>query len=766
MSANDDLTAEQIEQLSKVFRAEAIEHIKGIAEVLFSAEDGALTDVTDGVNRAFREAHSLKGSAGTLGFNRVAIMAHRFEDALGTLKSENIELSPKRLEILLQALETIRQAVFSQTPGDSDLTEREYVTMKQIQANFPLTADDTNIPVSPRRVTSPDPASTETIPDDSQSNEAPATGTVATKLSSSPQVQSAAAPEAKQELIRVSETRIDEVITQFGELFETSLQLESLGHDLDTNNHEANRLTDGLSELLSRMEGTAHEAEIMELVDMARNLTILSKSAGNKFEFNQRELNKHIQRSQEALRQLRIAPISSLHLTIRNQVRETSNRTGKKVQLSLAGGEYAVDRAILDAIEKPLIHLIRNAVDHGIEPPAIRRGNGKNETGTLTIEGRHLGDAVELHIADDGGGLNADAIRKKLTESYNMSQETAAKLTEAQLFDYLFEAGFSTSKQVSQISGRGVGLDVVKYTIEHLGGEVSVQSKWGQGTRFILRLPLTMSSIKCLLLEAAGQTMAVPASNISRVLVLGDNDVKKVGGGDVVVVDDAQISLTTFEEILGTHTDGSAPKRSDSKFAAIIRFGARRYAFGFDRIFEYTQLVIKPLGDLLERVPNVSGLALLGTGKLCLVLNPSDLIRSASGTIAKPSVAKAPPKKRVTTILVVDDSIAIRTMQQTLLESAGFQVLLATDGLQALQTLGNHRVDLVISDVQMPNMGGFELAQAIKSRDKTRSIPVILVTSLGSPEDIRAGMEAGADAHIVKKELTRTELLSTIEQLL
>ena len=244
--------------------------------------------------------------------------------------------------------------------------------------------------------------------------------------------------------------------------------------------------------------------------------------------------------------------------------------------------------------------------------------------------------------------------------------------------------------------------------------------------------------------------------------------VQVVGGGDVLVIDDEQIPITTFEEILYPNKNIEALDRDEARFAAIVRFGNRRYAFGFDRIFEYTQLVIKPLGDLLERVPNVSGLALLGTGKLCLVLNPSDLIRSASGTFAhtRLPVQEHVTKQRAKTILVVDDSIAIRTMQQTLLESAGFTVLLATDGLKALQTMGNHEVDLVISDVQMPNMDGFELTRAIRSRKKLNAIPVVLVTSLGSSEDISAGMEAGADAHIVKKELNRTELLATIGQLL
>jgi len=747
MSANNDLTPQQMAQLSEVFRSEAVEHIKGIAEVLFSVEDRSIENMEDGLNRAFRDAHSLKGSAGTLGFNRVAVLAHRFEDALGSVRAHRIELGRKQLEALLQALEAIRQAVFNSTPDDSQLSDREHAVAAGLNAAFSL-PDGLQVPAA--RETAEAAPSPKVPPP-------------------SPKIQDRAPASHrgdKQELVRVSEKRIDQVITQFGELFETSLQIESLGHDLNTNLHEADRLSAGLSTLLDRLDGTPFEAEAMELLDMARNLSILAKSAAAKFDVNHRELTKHIARSQEALRELRIAPISSLHLTLRNQVRETAGTTGKQVVLQMTGGEYAIDRAILDAIEKPMIHLIRNAIDHGIESPKERAAAGKPPTGELRIDAHHMGDAVSLTISDDGRGIDVDRVRASLVTNYGVEQARANELTTEQLFDYLFEPGFTTSAEISQISGRGVGLDVVKYTIEHLGGEVSMQSTVGSGTTILLRLPLTMSSVKCLLFESARQTMAVPASNVSRVMVIPAGAIRTVGGGDIIDVGDEQVPLTTFEEVLGLAGEEGVDHQK-TKFAAVIRFGDRRYAFGFDVIHEYTQLVVKPLGDLLERVPNVSGLALLGTGRLCLILNPGDLIRSATGTIAaSSSMAAIHATRRASTILVIDDSIAIRTMQQTLLESEGFKVLTAADGLKALQMLGNHQVDLVLSDVQMPNMDGFELTRAIKSRDRTKKLPVVLITSLGSEDDIAAGLQAGADAHIVKKELTRSELLKTINQLL
>jgi two-component system chemotaxis sensor kinase CheA len=237
----------------------------------------------------------------------------------------------------------------------------------------------------------------------------------------------------------------------------------------------------------------------------------------------------------------------------------------------------------------------------------------------------------------------------------------------------------------------------------------------------------------------------------------------------VIVYRGGNVPVSPLSEILELVRDKEADQLGGTQFAAIVRFGDRRFAFAVEELLEYSQLVLKPLGDLLERVPNVSGLSLLGTGELALVLNPADLIRSAGGVTAeqsKLSVRESGEKAQAATVLVTDDSIATRTLIQTLIESAGYRVLTAVDGLQALNVLANNRVDIVVSDVQMPNMNGFELTKTIKSRASLSHLPVILVTSLGSEEDIAAGMAAGADAHIVKKELTRGDLIKTINQLL
>lgn len=741
MSADNDLSKEQMKQLAAVFRAEALEHVKSLAEILFSLEEDT-SDVPGKLSVAFRDAHSLKGSAGTLGFERVATMTHRFEDVLGAIRDGKASFDEKVLDNLLQTLELIRNAVVSSMPGESKFTEDENKALQALQTM--LTEG-----LTPVRTRSSIPATPSSHPP-------------------SPTEANAEAGRRK-EFIRVAEDRIDDVIARFGELFETGIQLESIGYSLDRDSREADRLSSSISSLLQKLDGTEHEAEAMELHDLARNLVIMLRDSTKRFDLEERQLNKLIQRTQEGLREIRMAPISMMFVTIRGQVREASRMTGKKVDLRLSGGEYTVDRTVLDAIEEPLIHIIRNAIDHGIELPEQRTAAGKNERGTLSIMARHTGDSVELTIADDGKGIDGEAVRRALIGKFGFSEAQVADMSDDQLLDYLFESGVTTQDNVTAISGRGVGLDVVKHTVEKLGGEVRMNSLPGQGTEIAIRLPLTMSTIRCLLVKCSGRSLAVPSSNVEKVLVLRSRDIKHIGGGDVIDFEDQSVPISPLEDILYPGAEESSVRLAASRFAAIVRFGDRRFAFGIEEISEYAQLVLKPLGDLLERVPNISGLSLLGTGEMTLILNPADLIRSAGGITARSStqtLQTASESKSQTTILVVDDSIATRTLEKTLLESAGFRVVTASDGLQGLNMLAEHEVDLVISDVQMPNMDGFELTRTIKSRAGLSHLPVILITSLGSNEDIAAGMASGADAHIVKKELTRSELVKTINQLL
>ena len=763
-----DLPSDQIMYLVSVFQAEAAEHIKSLAETLFTLEEGR-TDVGPLLVSAFRNAHSLKGSAGTIGFDRVATVTHGLEDALGALQKHPERIAPEVVDVLLDALDVIRRSVKEAQIGDTELSPKERNILSSLRqiADSLSSGDESKKEV--RRASAMPPGS---IGERRQSDRAPMTPYQRERVSSKPPAPSAeraAAPvHTREEFIRVSEESIENLIAQIGELFEAHLHLVSLSSDLrrlDTASEEVTKLmTDWLTE--GAVGGPATDENGPEIIlERMKGLKTQIAAIAKRFSRDEREFSKLIQNSQEGLQKIRLAPVSTIFVMIRRQVREMCRLTGKRVELFLDGGEYAVDRKVLEAIEDPLIHIIRNAVDHGIEEVEDRLRAGKSDRGKISVVARHIGDAVELIISDDGQGIDPEKVKKTILHKGLLKEKEIANLSRDQLYDFLFESGFSTQKDVSKISGRGVGLDVVKHTMESLGGEVRLSGEVGKGTVFTLRLPLSMSTLRCLLARVSGRVMAIPASNVEKVILSAPNDLKQVGGGDVVTYRGQNITHMSLSDLL--QLSQSVRTRTETRVLVIVTFGERRVAFQVDDIIEYTQLILRPLGDLLERVSYVSGVSLLGTGEIALVLNPSDMVRASGGNVIRRVRQTATvTEKTAARILVVDDSMATRTLEKTLLESAGYTVMTASDGYKALDVINSQKCDLIVTDIQMPNMDGLSLTRVIKTQYRFLQIPVILVSSLGSDEDKARGLESGADAYIVKKDLSQKELVDTIEQLL
>ena len=277
--------------------------------------------------------------------------------------------------------------------------------------------------------------------------------------------------------------------------------------------------------------------------------------------------------TQEELRKIRMAPISNVYVTIKRHLREVSKSTGKQLDLYLEGGEYTVDRKILEAIKDPIIHILRNAVDHGIEDKRARAESGKSDVGHVSVIARHTGDAVVMTIGDDGKGIDPEIIRESLMRSGRMTQEQTAELSLDQLFDYLFESGFSTQRQVSSISGRGMGLDVVKYTIERIGGEVHLDSRPGEGTAVTLRLPLGMSMVRCLLVRVSDRALGIPASNVEKVLVLKTEDVQVLGDGEVIHYNGYPVAFSHMGDVLGFTANRTRMRAAGIRLAVLVRFG-------------------------------------------------------------------------------------------------------------------------------------------------------------------------------------------------
>ena len=753
-----DLPSDQIMYLVSVFQAEAAEHIKSLAETLFTMEEGK-ADVAPLLVNAFREAHSLKGSAGTIGFDRVATVTHGLEDALGALQKNPDKSSPEIVDVLLDALDVIRRSVKDAEIGDSSLSKRETKILSSLRDIVSQIGGD-----EPADKPAKKPAERASfLPPKSGSRPPKKTSVVPKPQTPASERANVPVQQARDEFIRVSEDSIENLIGQIGELFEAHLHLMSVTSDLHRLDLAAEDVAKAVGDFINDASEGALTGET--ILERAKGLRTQITTLTKRFSRDEREFSKLIQNSQEALQKIRLAPVSTIFVMIRRQVREICRLTGKRVELFLDGGEYAVDRKVLEAIEDPLIHIIRNAVDHGIEESEERKKTGKSDRGKISVVARHIGDAVELIVSDDGRGIDPEKVKATIVRKGLLKENELESLSHDQLYDFLFESGFSTQKDVSKISGRGVGLDVVKHTMERLGGEVRLTGQLGSGTVFTLRLPLSMSTLRCLLIRVSGRVMALPASNVEKVLLIQTKDMKRVGGGEVISYQGQNIAHMSLADLL--QLSASVRAVNETRILVVVSFGERRVAFQVDDIIEYTQLILRPLGDLLERVSYISGVSLLGTGEIALVLNPSDLVRASGGkVIRKVKVAKGKSEKISARILVVDDSMATRTLEKTLLESAGYTVMTASDGYKAIDVINSQKCDLIVTDIQMPNMDGLTLTRMVKTQYRFLQLPVILVSSMGSDEDKARGLEAGADAYIVKKDLSQKELVDTIEQLL
>ncbi|WP_163868432.1 hybrid sensor histidine kinase/response regulator [Myxococcus eversor] len=465
--------------------------------------------------------------------------------------------------------------------------------------------------------------------------------------------------------------------------------------------------------------------------------------------------------ARDDLRDLRMVPASQLLEPLRRTVREVSTRLGKDVALELNGGDVRLDRRILDALKDPLLHLVRNAIDHGLESPEERRAAGKSETGRLTVRVEPRGARIGMIVEDDGYGLSPERVRATAVRRGLLSEEEAGNLTDAQAARLVFQPGFSTREQVTATSGRGVGLDVVQATAARLQGSVDVEFWAGRGTRFTVDLPLSLASALGLLVRTGTTVSAIPSDSVERVLRLTPADVGTVAGRVVARVDGGQLTFLPLAEAIGLPRLPLAIESGQVQTAALVVVGGDKVLYAIDEVVGQQEIVVRSLGKHLQSVRHLAGAAVLDDGRVVPVLNAPELVRAA-----RPETRSTGTEARRPRILVCDDALTTRFAMKSLLEIAGFPVVTAADGEEAWGVLERTSVQLVVSDWQMPRLDGVGLARRIKSHPTLHSTPIILVTSLDSPEDRAAGLEAGADGYLVKREVERGKLLELVRQLL
>ncbi|WNG28789.1 response regulator [Cystobacter fuscus] len=469
----------------------------------------------------------------------------------------------------------------------------------------------------------------------------------------------------------------------------------------------------------------------------------------------------------DEVQRLRMLPLSVLFEPYPRMVRDLGRELGKEVELKVEGEDTRADRAVVEALRDPLLHLVRNALDHGLESRVDRVAAGKHPRGRLSLVAARDGNRLVLRVEDDGVGLEPSLLRRAAVRKGFLDEAAASALTDQAARELIFLSGFTSREVATDISGRGVGLDAVRSSLRALGGDVLVSSEAGAGTRFELRVPVSLTVSPLLFVKVAEETLCLSAAHVSRAVKVEPGHLKDVAGRAVLQVDEQPMPFASLRSLLGL---GAEPGLDEGALVLVVRSQGAMAALAVDRVLEESTQAILPLKGLLAHYPHLTGATTLADGRLAMVLSAAHLIASARGLagsrIARSAAAPRPapaPRRR---ILVVDDSPLTRELISSLLEAVGYDIVMATDGAEALDLLAQNPVDLVCTDLEMPRVDGLELTRRLKEHPTHKVLPVVILTTRGGEADRQRGLAAGADGYITKGDLVRQDLVDVVGRLL
>ncbi len=754
MNGNEELKRE----LMVTFQGELADHLAALNDGLLALEtdppqqerDALLADL-------FRAAHSIKGGAQVVELKDLELIAHRLEDAFGALQRGEIPPSPEVLDVAFAAADALQEVMDAHLEGRKLPGERTRGLLGRLENAAG------GRPPAPKQ----EPAAQEMA----RPAAAPPTAETPPPVPHAPPRKAAA-----EETVRVATGKLDALMSGMGELVVAQMRFEQRLSELRDLHaglvawQKAWRRTRGsYRRLQPRPDDSPEMSALLASVGQSeRALTDAGSAAEDlvrRLAKDCRQLGLLSEDLPDAVRRTRMQPIAGLFQPFPRVVRDLARERGKEMDLVVEGGETEVDRQVLEALKDPLTHMLRNAVDHGIEAPERREAAGKPRRGTIRLRAAQKGDAIVVEVADDGAGIDLDRVRRAAAEGGVIPAGRAGALDREQSLDLVFRSGLSTHAEVTDLSGRGVGLDVVRENLERLHGMIALETEPGRGTTFTLTLPLTIATSHVLLVEAAGQTVAVPTTTVERILRVSVDQVGSVAGRPAVRLGERPVLLAPLAQVLELGDGEPALAPGERMPVVVIGVAEKRSAFRVDGLLGTQEVIIKGLGRQLSRVRNVAGATILGSGKVVMILNPADLIKSAPGIRAAPAPVQVEQAAQPR-VLVVDDSITTRTLEKNILENAGYEVVTAGDGEEAWALVQNASFNAVVADIKMPRMDGFVLTEKVKRDERYRELPLVLVTSLESRQDKTRGLEAGADAYITKGSFDQRELLATLERLI
>lgn len=774
---NDEL----LKRLLVTFRVEADEHLQAMASGLLALEKAAPgAEATRIVETVFREAHSLKGAARAVNLSPIASLCQSLESVFAGLKNGRLTVSLPLIDLLHQAVAGLGDLVAAPPDASSVVPP----AIAALSGDLDRAAAGV-LPLHGASAAPPSPA-VPTAPAAEASSVAVAAGPPAASIAPSPPV--AGKPAAG--TVRISTEKLDTVMRQVEELLsprlaarQRELELRDAGASVTAWKKARTQIQPLLRQIertaarSGTVDGAAHgrnefskvleylEGEHLVIANIEDRLAKLNQSAAR----DQRMLAAMTDSLLHDVKEMQLLPFASLFEILPRLARELAREQGKEVALAVTGSEIEVDRRMLDELKDPLIHLLRNAIDHGIETPVVRAAAGKAAQGTVTlaISQRDSGK-VELRVTDDGAGIDGDKVKAAAKRLGLLSAGEDGEIGEREVLALVFHSGLSTSPIITEVSGRGLGLKIVREKVERLGGSVSIESRRGAGTALHLVLPMTLATLRGVLVRVGERLCVIPAAGVERVARVALQDIRTVENRETIVLDEQVVSLSD----LGAVLEMPRPADSDAALhAPVILLGQNeaRVAFRVDDILGEQEILVKSLGPQLARVRNVAGASMLGSGQVVPVLNLADLLKSAVSHVAAPLAPAAvaqPEADGKWSVLVVEDSITSRSLLKNILESAGYAVTTAVDGMDAYTTLKTAAFDLVVSDVDMPRMNGFDLTAKVRADKQLAELPVVLVTALESREHRERGIDVGANAYIVKSSFDQSNLLEVIQRLL
>jgi two-component system chemotaxis sensor kinase CheA len=723
------------------FVEEARDRLKALTGALLLVEESPGSG--DAVAEVLRQAHSLKGSARMLGLNDISQIAHRMEDLFITAKSDPQVLDARAFDLVFGAIDVLSVRVEQLVGGTSEPVDIAAFCQKLAGLLGPQEGQPLGVAAAPNGALVDAALVVPT---------APVAGSLRSPLRQS---------------LRVSVEKLDGLSHLAAEMVIQSLRASARQGELGRLENALSLLRDRVREARLAPVGATNGAGT-QLGEYAETLDHLSRRLRQfltSFSDDRVRLSLITEELRQNVIDLTMLPLSTVFDAFPRAVRDLARSFHKQVDLTIRGRETELDKKIIEQIADPLIHLVGNAVDHGIELPDERARQGKSAAGQLQISAQQQGNRIVIAVRDDGRGmapaeLRATALRRGIAPAGELD-----RWTDAEVLDLIFEPGFSTRSSTTDVSGRGVGMDVVKNLVVRLGGAVRVQSEPERGTTITLNLPLSLALLRVVLVETSDQLFALPTSAVRRILRVAPDEITRLQQGPVIEVAGEAVPLVALSVLV----EGSTPPTGAlHQLVLVAEAGEGRFGLMVEAVHEEQELVFEELRGPLRKQRIFAGAAIHGNGEIVPILDVEALFELAAQSPAAQAVTAPEPRAEVRPgrVLVVEDSLVAAELQKGILLAAGYEAAIAQDGVQALEMLLQTRCDLVIADVDMPRMDGFELTARLRADERFRHLPVIIVTARDASEDRRRGFEAGADAYVMKREFDQNQLLDTVRRLI